>query len=140
MTVIQCGLDRHREAHRLTQVIDPVAGVEGWSGARVIEGGRVIRHLRFPWNEFGKFSREIGEDGIDLWRVRGDVDGHLAGHHIGGLPGRHQFANRVGGATDDCGLRRGEYRHHHIVDPTGSQFVAHLLGGQLDGGHRAAAG
>ena len=105
VSVVQGGLDRRREAHRLPQVVDPVTGVEGGSGARILKGRRVIRHLRFPRNQVGECSGQVGEDGVDLRRVRGDVDGHLAGHHVDGLPCGHQFTDRIGRAADDGGRR-----------------------------------
>ena len=140
VTVFQGRLDSHREPHRLPEVVDPVIGVEGRLRPRVIQGGRVVRHLGFLWNQFCEFGGQVGENRVDLRRVRGHVHGHLAGHHIDGFPGGYQFPNRIGRAADDGGFRRGEHRHHDISDSAGSQFVAHLRCGQLDRGHRSAAG
>ena len=36
--VLQCGLYRRCEPHRLPEVVDPVAGVEGGPGARILQG------------------------------------------------------------------------------------------------------
>ena len=72
--------------------------------------------------------------------MRGDVDRDLAGHHVTGFPVRDELAHRVGGPADDGRVRGCEHRHHHIGDPASAEFVAHLLGGQLDRCHRAAAG
>ena len=70
----------------------------------------------------------------------GDIHRHLPCHHIAGLPFRHQFPDRIGRPADHRGLRGGEHRHDDIADAPCREFVADLLGRQLDRGHRAAAG
>jgi hypothetical protein len=48
---------------------------------------------------------ELVEDRIYRRRVRRDIHGHLACHHVLLLPGCHQVANGLGVTTDD-GRRR----------------------------------
>ena len=60
-------------------------------------------------------SPQLVEDRIDLRGMRGHVDGHLAGHHVALLPGRHQVAHRLGGAADHRRLRGGHHRDHDVA-------------------------
>ena len=64
----------------------------------------------------------LAEDRIDLRRMKGDIGGDLAGHHLPLLPGRDQIANRLGGTADHRGLRRGHHRHYDVVDAAGHQL------------------
>ena len=138
--VLECGLHRRCESHRIPEVVHPVAGVERRQCAGILQGGREVRHRRGHRREIRERLGQIGEDGVDLGGMRGDVHRDLAGHDVSGFPLRDQFRDGVGRAADHRGLRRGEHRHGDITDSSGGEFVAHLLGGQLDGGHRSAPG
>ena len=122
VAVFKRGLHRRGEPHRVPQVVRPVPGVAHRLVARVEQRRRIVRNFRRHRAELGQDIGQLVEDRIDLGGVRGDVDGHLAGHYVALLPGRDEIANRLGCAADDGGLRGGHHRDHDVVDATSHQF------------------
>ena len=140
VAVLQSGLHRRGEPHRAAHVVHPVPGVAHRLLARVEQGRRVEGNFRCHRIELGECVGQLVEDRIDLRRMRGDVDGDLAGHHVTLLPGRDQLANRLGGTADHRGLRRGHHRHHDVLDAARRQLRKHLLGRQFHRRHGAGTG
>ena len=140
VAVLQSGLHRRGEPHHAAHIVRPIAGIERRLLARVEQGRRVEGNFRCHRVQLCEYVGQLAEDRIDLRRMKGDIDGDLAGHHITLLPGRDQIANRLGGTADHRGLRRGHHRHHDVVDAAGHQFRKHLLGRQFHRCHGAGTG
>ena len=114
VAVLQSGPHRRGEPHRAPQIVHPIPAVAHRLLARVEQRRRVEGNFRCHRLELREDVGQLVEDRIDLRRMRGDVDGDLAGHHVTLLPRRHQLAHRLGGAADHRGLRRGHHRHHDV--------------------------
>ena len=128
VTVLQSGLHGGGEPHHAAHIVRPIAGIERRQLARVEQGRRVEGDFRCHRVQLCEHVGQLAKDRIDLRRVKGDIGGDLARHHIALLPGRDQIANRLGGTGDHRGLRRGHHRHHDVADAAGHQLRKHLLG------------
>ena len=138
--VLQSSLNRSGEADRVTQVVDPVVDVAVRLLPGVEQCRRVVGHLGCQRGDVVEHPGELIEDGLDLRGVRGDIDGHLAGHDLALLPVGDDPADGLGGTADHRRGRGGDDGDHDVLDALALEFLADLLRGQFDGGHRTAAG
>ena len=137
IAVLQRCLQRCDEPHGVAQIVHPVRGIPLRHIAWVVQRRRVVRDGGFHRRQFFQRLLEIVQYRIDLRRVRSDIHGHLACHHVALLPRRHQFTNRFGRSADDGRLRGGDHGQGHISRSATGELRKHLGGGQFHRGHGA---
>ena len=138
--VLECGLSRSGEPDGVTQVVHPVVDVAVGLLTRIERRRGVVRDLRDQRCDVVEHPGQLFEDRLDLWGVRCDVDGHLAGHDLALLPLGDDATHGFGGTTDHGRRRGGHHGDHNILDPLLLQFFTHLLGRKFDRSHGTAAG